>query len=365
MQSVRWVLSRLFVLATTALPLGCNIVRPGGAYQPPDAFVLPELADGAIDAAGLRDAAVVEEEVVVPTFGVGVGGGEDAGTTTTGQDAGGTLSLEEQRLAALAGRYWVRLDMHSTATLTLPVGSASIKTLLSHFLITQLDLDPSTTPKTLLASEKLCIQTIAHECSQSCVLETLVRPETTAELRKVFARRRYSVDSAGFLTTEPSAMALGYAVESDESAGPLPEFRSDPRVWDLVPGAEREGYWTTTDVSVYLGSLPLRTVCDIFAAQRFVSAFSGPVSGWAAGAAELAGVRFALDTSGGGATVFGLEGLGCDPGDTDALAGAEAVTGDQLVRFFKVPDQNQALTEFWACPATEAPFAAVLPTEAP
>jgi hypothetical protein len=348
--------------------VGCDIQPPDGAYDAADYELRVDAS-----APGPDGGAPVEVEASIP-IGGGVGGsvggaagtaggaaggqaggqaggaagGQAGGTAggpggTEGGGTGGMVDPEVARLQKLAGHYYMRMDMHSTASAGTAIGNVSTTNLTSHLLVTQLYVDGGK----LAAVEQLCYQSFAHRCDQTCrSISTTMRNEVKNELLKLQPARTYSVAAGGLsLRGDTQTMYLGFDATSNQA---LPEGVSDARVWLNGTGNNaREGMWLYLDTMT--GSLlQPRLQCDVYTVQKFVSAFEGTLKGTAQ-EPLLDGVSASLDTRGTDGKTLGANNRDCEDSGSDPTT----TNGTQTVRFARatVVAGEASETMFWGCPA--------------
>jgi hypothetical protein len=346
-----------------ALPLAlvaCELARPEGAYIEREAMV-PD--------AGLTDTPRVDSGMgVAPppvpggiqsgTQGGGVPGAMPGGMpdttqggmpgTTPGGTAGGmmggvddagppVLTPEQQALKSLEGRYFMRMDMLSTASVRASIVTLNTINRVSHLIATQLYVENGQ----LKGSERLCYQTFEHRCMSGCTaLTTRMATGMTDWFVKTDYTPRAYVLSNGMLSAMSNSMALGFDAMTDPR---LPTIQ-DARVWDSGPANAREGLLLGLQLSA------LRNVtCDVYTTQIFVSKFGPGRLGGNATAPALEGVQFKLDTTGSDGAQLGQSNTDC----RDEGSNPPASEGEQLVRFARVAAGEfggEEGTAFWSCP---------------
>jgi hypothetical protein len=331
----------------------CELPRPEGAFI--------ELEASLPDAGPTSDMLMRGDATVAPPPPIPGGGipGTQGGAQTGGQagmpggdagavgggpggaDAGAPLSPEEMALKKLEGRYLMRMDMHSTASVRASVITIDTRNLVSHLLVTQLYVENGQ----LKGNERLCHQVFAHTCVRNCnSLKTTMSPVMTNWFVKMDTPRNYVV-SNGMLEGRSNTMALGY----DGSMDPRLPTLEDSRVWDSISGGPREGLVLTLDLAA------IKNVrCDVYTTQTFVSKFGPSRLSGSADAPSLAGTaKFSLDTTGSdGAT------LGTNNPDCSADEGPPPTQGEQNVRFLAVGPgdfvNREGQDSFWNCPDATA-----------
>lgn len=330
----------------------CELPRPEGAFIELEASV----PDASSTSAGIErsDAAVAVAPPIPGGLGgqqagmqggtVGATGGTAGGGTPGGnpggQDAGIALSPQEQALKKLEGRYLMRMDMYSTATLSASIVTINTSNLISHLYVTQLYVENGQ----LKSYEQLCHQTFLHVCSKNCDLTTKMSPVMTDwfVMAKPRLTRNY-VLSNGMLEGRANTLALGF----DPTTNPALPTVEDNRVWDPVTGGKREGL---------LLALNLRAIknvsCDVYTTQIFVSKLNATkLAGTPESPALNATLKFQLNTDGSdGATI------GANNADCQSAAGPDPVAGEQFVRFAPVAANEfvgQEGAEFWDCPTAD------------
>jgi hypothetical protein len=263
-------------------------------------------------------------------------GGTAGGMMAGMLDAGPGLTPEQQALKNLEGRYFMRMDMLSMASVRASFVTLNTVNRVSHLIATQLYVEDGQ----LKASERLCYQTFEHRCMSGC---TSLTTRMAAGMTDWFVKMEYTprsyLLSNGALTGMSNSMALGFDAKADPR---LPTIE-DARVWDSGPSAKREGLLLGLQLSA------LRSVtCDVYTTQVFVSKFAGRLGG-SATAPALDGVQYELDTAGSDGAQLGENNSDChDDGRNPA-----PVESDQYVRFARVGPAEfggEQGTAFWACP---------------
>lgn len=311
--STRLALPVLLVLTACDLPL------PSGAYEPDDLDLKTGIGD-----AGRSGDAMVD---LPPVPGGTMTGTPDSGGT--GDDSG-VASGDEQRLQALAGRYLMRMDMFSKATVdALPGLQLVTRNRISHLLVSELYVEGGE----LKSNERLCHQTFAHACEKGCTtLKTVMLPQVTDKLVGIPPSARSYTLSGSELSGNSIKMLLGFDFSANQA---LPTSNSDNRVWDIGG--------TAGGMMAHLDSTGLFAVsCNVFSVQTFASKLSGRLGGSAA-APSLVGQSFTLDTTGAIAKSLGASDSKC----TDK-GGPDPVQGQQTVRFFAAPYLDRAA--LFGCP---------------
>jgi hypothetical protein len=272
----------------------------------------------------------------------GSAGGSAGGAGGSGGTTGGMISPEQARLEKLTGHYYMRMDMHSTASATTALGAVRTTNITSHLLVTQLYMQDGQ----LSGVEQLCYQTFKHRCDANCSrLATTMRNEVKNELLRLQPARSYEVSEGGLsLRGEPQTLYLGFDATSNQA---LPSNASDARVW-LNGSANnvREGMWLYLDSASSTGFITL--TCEVYTAQKFVSAFDGTLKGTEQ-APTLDGVSAMLNTDGTEGRTLGASKPDCE----DNGAGATPTAGVQTVRFARanVVAGEASESAFWSCPA--------------
>lgn len=273
----------------------------------------------------------------------------DASADAMGPDA--SPDVELARLRQLAGRYFVRMDMRSVATMNTPVGPARVRVLTSHLIVTGLSV---TTENTLRAGEQLCHQTFAIACEEGCSVASMrLRPEVTqGQLIGYSVAREYQLEpglAAIKLIGGRHEMHLGFEGRSNAN---LPTSTDDTRVWLNDTGVTfREGMWLSLEAQSDSSAAPAQ--CELYTVQKFVTRFEGELLG-TRDAPLLDGADFDLDTAETASGVIGASTALC-AGPPQPAGSA----GQARVRFARSPS---SISEgaFWACPSI-ATWEAVLP----
>jgi hypothetical protein len=252
------------------------------------------------------------------------------------------ISPEQARLEKLTGHYYMRMDMHSTASATTVLGAVRTTNITSHLLVTQLYMQDGK----LSAVEQLCYQTFIHRCDANCrSLTTTMRNEVKNELLRLQPARSYEVSEGGLsLRGEPQTLYLGFDATTNPA---LPSDTSDARVWlNGSANSAREGMWLYLDSASSTGLI--RLMCEVYTAQKFVSAFDGTLKG-SEQAPTLDGMSAMLNTDGTEGRTLGASQRDCE----DNGAGATTTAGVQTVRFARanVVVGETSESAFWSCPA--------------
>lgn len=316
---------RCLALAVLSVLSACALPRPEGSYEPDDFAPAEHHYEDGLDAG--------DASLPVP---------HDAGPPPVMDDAATTL-----RLLPLAGSYLVRIDGFARVTSKTLLGDVVVRSRASQLLVTRLTASQGK----LVAQERLCHQTAAHHCDETCTsFRSEVLPSAIAQARVAVYPRSYEVDDAGRLTTSKVTMQLGYTDQAHPDLDP-PSTPSE-LVWDLSPDPGREGMLTKVDATATLGST---LQCYVFNTQRFVSSFAGSLN---KSALDLEKASLTVDTEGGAAEIVGAGG----PNARDcAKRPAQAPTVLRTsVRFART---DPAVTEL-ACPEV-AEFDRKLPADAP
>jgi hypothetical protein len=347
----------------------CELPRPEGTFTEleaslPDASIAaslgrsdamvaaPAIPGGLVTAGGTQGGGFPGANPGGGTPGAGDAGGFGGGVGGAA-DASATLSAAEQALRKLEGRYLMRMDMFSTATVTSGLISLSTSNRVSHLIATQLFVENGQ----LKGFEQLCHQTFAHRCTtKSCSsLSTTMSPVMTDFFVRAKPIERSYVLSNGMLEGRSNTLALGYDATTDAKLPTVP----DNRVWDPVPGnTTREGLLLALDLAA------LKNVrCDVYTTQIFISKILATKLAGTADAPVLQMTpKFGLDTSGSdGAT------LGSNSADCKADDGAPPSEGEQYVRFARVEPSEFGGEQggaFWNCP-TQDVWDKRLPATAP
>lgn len=270
---------------------------------------------------------------------------EDARVTDTGTkpvDTGTATPGENATLTALAGRYLVRFDNFGTAVSS----GFTIRSRVSVLVAAELAVDGAQ----LTARERVCNQTVLQECkASSCQASTTVVDAKAVGdfmVKRTFARL-YTVAGANF-SAGKAVYALGY---DDPADGNAPDGPTDARVWDVIKGAEpREGLLTKVTVT----AAPLPPIsCNVYGTQKFVSQFSGALSGSGASASFPAAALEPV-LNGSDANQLGSDNPLCAPAQEPTATDESA-----SVRFARFGDAL-GKGETWDCPSN-AEFDSKLP----
>jgi hypothetical protein len=261
----------------------------------------------------------------------------------------------EHPLAALAGRYLMRMDLYSTAEASEALTTLRVRNRVSNLLLVQVSTGADETH--VVTRETLCHQVFEHFCEDGCKSWKSTNDPDVAglffEQRPV--ARELAVDGASrSLTAAKAALALGFDELDGENE--LPADRDDARVWTLGSGsAERSGLFTRLVAEIP----PLISVdCFVSTVQRFVTSFTGTLQ--ASGALSLEDVEFELVTDGTKAAAIWAEGTPTSYCTTSQLSAdapsGSTVEGRQIVRFARFSGSG--------CPAAAA-FEDALPAKPP
>jgi hypothetical protein len=322
--------------------VACTSERPEGAYTPVYA-----------------EAGACKKGFTCPTADAGrVPEGEDAGdeeildadaSEMSEPDAGEIdVDAAANYLARLEGHYLMRVDIYSTLDETRSGTRLALKNRVSNLFLTELTAGEGQ----LLASEKPCFQSSAHECMDgTCSGWTTAYADGVAtEMQKLApVTRAYTVDRAGNLSAPVAFLALGYRDDVPDRA--LPTSTADERVWVLDSSEPVTLRGVATILTGSVGSLPLRLQlnCEVDSVQKFATAFKAELG--TLDAAGLAARIIEVDTTGTSVPVV----IATDDGDPPQLCDKDELNapgsgGDDMVfvRFKK--------TTLTACPASASAF---------
>jgi hypothetical protein len=240
--------SPLHVLVLTTALLGCAPARPDGAYTVEE-----------FDAAGFG-------------FGGGALDPSDGGTDIEPlplEDGGAQVVDPDNPLSVLLGRYLMRVDAYSTASVSSAGNTLTIDNRVSNLSLVQLSLKPD---GSLNSREQLCTQSYQSQCVSNCSdWKTTADPLLPRFCARRVTDRAIRIDAAGNLIGAASEIAIGF----DEQAGntTLPTVTDDARVWQL--GTNR--FAVNTNLTGKLGKAPLQVSlnCIVSSVQRFSTQFSG------------------------------------------------------------------------------------------
>ncbi len=340
---------------SACLVLGaCAVPRPDGSFAPKDDAGASQAGLGKIfetDAGkgahphDARAASSHDDAAPEPTPGAG----EEAPTEPVDPS---------QPLAALAGRYLMRMDLYSTAEVKDVLATLQLRTRVSNLFVAEISLGDQ--DGHLVSVETLCDQRYAHTCEQGCkTWQTSIDPSLAEAF---FSERTFTRD----LEVDPEArtlkgaeltMAVGFDEVEGESK--LPTSTSDARVWMLDEGGqERSGVLTHLTGSVP----PLSVDCFVSSVARFATSFDGSLS--SDGALSIEQASFALSTEGSDGRVIWAQGEPASYCSTSALSGqsdpsggaASASASTQTVRFARFDGSG--------CPSATA-FDDALPADPP
>jgi len=335
---------RLLLLLSLA---ACDVQRPVDSYTR-DASTLDE-GDASGDAD--EDSSDDEGEDAGPS-------GEQGSRTPVPRpdegdeepDAGAGSDDEAHPLAALAGRYLMRVDMYSTNALPLGI---SIKNRVSDVML----VDFTVRDGKLLGIETFCAETYAHTCSgggtsrsgSSCTMKTevLAAVKQRVAQKPVQTTREYTFDKAnGVLTGQTAAMALGF--DEDGKTKSVPADQGDGRVWKLSGSS---GFATKFEIQHPL----LAASCTVDSVVRMKSRLSGKLDKAEPTLDE--GVAFTFEDMGTEIGVLGATGRPTTQCSVDALSQQDEPSSVRYVTRFKRLDDDVD-----ACPSD---FDAQLPAEPP
>lgn len=250
-------------------------------------------------------------------------------------------------LAALAGRYLMRMDYYSTAMGSSAGNTLTLKNRVSNLFYTELTLVDGV----LQATEQLCFQSYYHTCVRGCR-----DPWTTAvdsDLPRFFAKRSvkrpYDVDAEGNLSARTELMTLGYD-DNEPNASSVPSKNTDANVWKLGDGSDpaRAGVRTLITATLLVGSaLPVPLTCVVDSAQLFSTAFTAKLA--KLDAASLTSQSIPLDSSGSAGKALYAAGDPADVCNVNQLDSGDPGQEEGFVRF-------KAAGSLTGCPKSAAEF---------
>ena len=174
-------------------------------------------------------------------------------------------------LDTLAGKYLLRFDSVGTTS----SGTAlAVRSRVSLLWLTELKVDGAK----LKASERLCTQVTTQMCKTGCATSsTVIDPKVISDFfpKKSF-ERTYTLGDDGTFTGEAATAPLGY---DDSGSGALPTMPSDSRLWDVLPGGDREGVLTSLTLTGVGVPLINNVQCQVYGVQKLVSRFHGTLQG--------------------------------------------------------------------------------------
>jgi hypothetical protein len=312
----------------------CAVSRPNGAFIPDSS------ADTRIE--GFDDEGDVPNEDPPPDGDSEVVG--DPEPDAPEPDA--TPVDPSDPLAALAGRYLMRMDYYSTASGSSAGNTLTLKNRVSNLFYTELTLVDGV----LQANEQLCFQNYYHTCVSGCR-----DPWTTAvdsDLPRFFAQRSvkrpYDVDAEGNLRARTELMTLGYD-HNEPNASSVPAKHTDANVWKLGDGNDptRAGVRTLISATLLVGALRVSLSCVVDSAQLFSTAFTTKLANL--DAASLTSQTIPLDSSGSRAKAIYAAGDPADVCDVEQLESGDPGQQEGFVRF-------KAAGTLRGCPRSAAEF---------
>jgi hypothetical protein len=315
----------------------CAVSRPDGAFIP-DSSTDTRIVGFGDDAGEMSD-----DEDPPP---------EDDSEVVEEPDAGDPDAIPvdpSDPLAALAGRYLMRMDYYSTASGSSAGNTLTLNNRVSNLFYTELTLVDGV----LQANEQLCFQNYFHTCVRGCR-----DPWTTAvdsDLPRFFAKRSvkrpYEVDAEGNLSARTELMTLGYD-DNDPNASSVPAKHTDANVWKLGDGSDptRAGVRTLITATLLAGGalpVPVSLSCVVDSAQLFSTAFTTKLA--KLDAASLTSQSIPLQSSGSVAKAIYASGDPSEVCDVKQLDSGDPGRQEAFVRF-------QAAGTFRGCPRSAAEF---------
>lgn len=314
----------------------CTVSRPDGAFTPEPVMDAPP--------AGFEDdAGESPDEDPPPDDGDVV---DDPEPDASEPDAGMASVDPSDPLAALAGKYLMRMDYYSTATGTKSGNTLTLKNRVSNLFFTELKLVGGV----LQASEQLCFQNYNHSCVKGCrdPWNTAVDTDLPRWFAMRSVKRPYEVDAQGNLSARAELMTVGYD-DTEPNAAKIPASNTDANVWKLADGsdASRAGVRTRITATLLAGIVPVAVDCVVDSAQLFSTAFTAKLA--KLDAASLTGLTIALDSEGSGAKALYAKGSPPEFCSLDELAGGENDGEKGYVRF-------KTAGSLTGCPKSAADF---------
>jgi hypothetical protein len=258
-----------FSLAGLGLVLAaCEVPRPGGAFNPRDAYSAANHGFGETEAGTDDDPGVAIPD---PPVAVTMTGRSDASVVTTPPVT--TPPDPTNPVSLLQGRYLMRVDLYSTASASSAGSTLTLNNRISNMLVATLTLQSD---GTLASHEVLCNQTYQSECISSCTnWVTAVDHDLPKKCVGSVVDRAYAVDAHGKLQAAAAVLPIGFVEDPNVSA--LPTDHTDPRVWVFGDPSENR-FGVNTHLTATLGKPPLLTEkldCVVSSVQRFSTVFSG------------------------------------------------------------------------------------------
>jgi hypothetical protein len=280
-----------------------------------------------------------------PTGKVDAGGLDGSVPDGSARDGAATPDASAPANAALdglAGRYLMRWDTVGTASSEFASVQVQIRSRLSTLLVAELKV----TDGKLTSVERVCTQTAAQTCSKNCDgASTVIDPRVISDFLPTRQQsREFTLSADGTFTAGRSVAQLGYDDPNPDAAEPTAP--DDPRIWDVIPGGDREGFLSKVTVSAF--GIPFE--CQTYGTQKFVTSFAGKLGG-SVSAPQIP--QMELDLGDSNALVLGSDNPACASQKVDVPVD---IKNARMVRY------GDALAEdaFWKCPEPSV-FDAMLP----